>query len=183
MIDPNNGTIFGESGDDYYGQSVLENRESPTFDDPETDGENSEYQGEGSWMDFDEDDTDGAGSRYGRETPWTTDAALQFDTEAVQNLTVPDLQFSDEEVEAYSQPGQTLRDLAQSVRDSADQPTDATPTPDAPDSFNQDGPGVTISEPADGSIVPSWMYGIGGAGLVAIVGLLALVLGDSEEEG
>lgn len=132
--DPNAGTEFGQEGDDYYGQSELEDLYTPdTGQDPAIDDSDDSFQGEDSWMDFQKDE-DGAGSRYerGDSTNWVEDAALQFDTDTVDELTVPDLDFTDIQEEAFSQRGQTLED------------TDADPTP------------TGASDPPDGTLPTSW---------------------------
>ena len=105
--DPNAGTEFGQEGDDYYGQSELEDLYTPDVDRSEVDDDG--FQGEGSWMDFDKSE-DGEGSRYDRgdSTNWVEDAALQFDTETVDELTVPDLDFTEIQEEVFSERGQTV---------------------------------------------------------------------------
>lgn len=168
-------TDDGDDDDGYYGQEVLQNRDSPDIDHSEIDDDG--FQGEDSWQDYDENDTDGTGSRYDRETPWTTDAALQFDAGVVDSLTVPDLEFSDEEREAFADPGQTLADIASGVQESVSDGVDATPSDDAPDSFDQSGPGVVLGETSGG--VPSWLYG---AGAALVIGVLGLALRDDAGE-
>lgn len=114
--DPNQGTELGKAGDDYYGQSTLEQRDSPTIGNP-LEGEGSDFGGEGSWMDFDKSE-DGVAPRYDRDTGWGVDAALTFDTETVDELTVPDMGFTEEEQAAFSEP---LQDV---VTDNTPDPTD-----------------------------------------------------------
>jgi hypothetical protein len=174
--DPNSGTEFGQEGDDYYGQSGLDDLYTPTLDDPAIDDDG--YQGEDSWMDYDEDDTDGAGSRYDRETPWTTDVALQFDTGVVDDLTVPDLEFTDEQRDAFSAPGQTLDDIASDVQQSLSDGVEATPAEDVPDGFEQGDPGIVLQQPSGGT--PSWVYAAGAAVVAAV---LAIALGRDGSEG
>ena len=126
--DPNAGTEFGQEGDNYYGQSELEDLYTPdTGQDPAIDDSGDSFQGEDSWMDFQKDE-DGAGSRYerGDSTNWVEDAALQFDTETVDELTVPDLDFTDIQEEVFSERGQTVV-----PEDTSAEPTSTTSAPES----------------------------------------------------
>jgi hypothetical protein len=91
-------------------------------------------------MDFQKDE-DGAGSRYerGDSTNWVEDAALQFDTETVDELTVPDLDFTDIQEEVFSERGQTVvpEDTSAEPRSTTSAPESTLPDgwlPTAPES-------------------------------------------------
>jgi hypothetical protein len=160
------GTDDSDGG--YYGQDVLQDRDSPTFDNSEID--DGGYQGEGSWMDYDEDDTDGAGSRYDRNTSWTTDAALQFDTDVVDRLTVPDLDFSAAQEAAFSESGQTLDDVSDDVDP---EPTGASQPDGLPESWRDlpDGWQSSSSSGIDTSTVALGAAAIVAVGAIAYVGV------------
>ena len=102
-------TTDDSDGEDYRGQDALDDLSTPTLDDPAIDDSDDSFQGEDSWMDFDKSE-DGEGSRYDRgdSTNWVEDAALQFDTETVDELTVPDLDFTEIQEEVFSERGQTV---------------------------------------------------------------------------
>jgi hypothetical protein len=166
--DPNAGTEFGQEGDDYYGQSELEDLYTPdTGQDPAIDDSDDGFQGEDSWMDYQEDE-DGAGSRYDRDTPWTTDAALQFDTDVVDRLTVPDLDFSAVQEAAFSERGQTLDDVGGDVDP---EPTGASQPDGLPASW-RDLPDGWQSSSSGG--IDSTTLALGAAAIVA-VGAIAYV--------
>lgn len=90
----------GDDDDSYYGQDTLQERDNPDTDVDRSGG--SDFGGEDSWMDWQKDE-DGAGARYDRDTHWTVDAALNFDTDTVQNLTREEVPFSEEDEELFSQ--------------------------------------------------------------------------------
>jgi len=168
-------TTSSDEEEDYRGQNALEDLYTPTLNDPDIDESSDSYQGEDSWQDFNEDDTDGAGSRYDRDTPWTTDAALQFDADVVDRLTVPDLQFTEEQREAFSDPGQTLDNIASDVRESISDGVDATPSATAADDFDQRDPGINLQSNGGNG----WIFGVAGA---FVVGVLAVLIDNRESQ-
>ena len=156
-------TSDDSDGGSYYGQETLQERDNP---DLHVETDDDDFQGEDSWMDYQKDE-DGAGSRYDRgdSTDWVEDAALQFDTDVVDGLTVPDLDFTEVQEEAFSERGQTLEDTGGETAT----PTGSTAPTGAPAGYQHPDPAVPTPQSVGGSTA---MYAAVGVALVAVLAVV-----------